>query len=107
MYIADWGNERVQILGPDGSFQEMLHGEATLSKWALEWLEANRDEFDLRKGSDLAVKDLPSDLVTPHYVGSQTEHLFWGPVSVKLDAEGRMYVAEHSRHRIQIYDKEN
>ena len=106
MYVADWENERVQILSPEGSFHEMLHREATLSKWALEWLEVNQDEFELRKASDLAVTDLPSDMSTPYYVGSQTEHLFWGPVSVKLDAEDRMYVAEHSRHRIQIYEKD-
>ena len=105
MYVADWGNERVQVLGPDGSFDEMLHGQATLSKWALEWLEVNQDEFQARKRSDLAVKELPSHLRTPYYVASQTEHLFWGPVSVELDAQNRMYVAEHSRHRIQIYEK--
>ena len=58
-----------------------------------------------RKGSDLAVKDLPSDLVTPYYVGSQTEHLFWGPVSVTLDADNRLYVTEHNRHRFQVYSK--
>ena len=106
IYVADWGNERVQVLGPDGSFREMLHGEATLSKWAWEWLEANQDEFKLRKASDLTGKELPADLKTPFDVSSQTEHLFWGPVSVKLDSQQRMYVAEHSRHRIQIYEKE-
>jgi len=24
IYVADWGNERVQVLGPDGSFQVQL-----------------------------------------------------------------------------------
>ena len=104
IYVADWGNERVQILNPDGSFHTMLHGEATLSKWALEWLDANPDEFQARKRSDLLVKELPAHLRTPYHTASQTEPLFWGPVSVKLDAGGRLYVTEHSRSRIQIYD---
>ncbi len=101
--VADWGNERVQILYPDGEFCQMLRGEATLSKWAEEWLEVNQDEYDARKASELDVGDLPSHLRTPYHIASQTEPIFWGPVSVKLDSEDRLYITEHSRHRIQIY----
>ena len=57
--VADWGNERVQILDANGEFQQMLTGEATLSKWAAEWLDVNQDELGARNRSDLAVKDLP------------------------------------------------
>ncbi len=103
IHVADWGNERVQTLNPDGSFHQLLRGEATLSKWAEEWLEVNPDEYNVRKGSELLVEDLPDHLRTPYHVASQTEPLFWGPVSVKLDSEDRLYVTEHSRHRIQIY----
>ncbi len=102
--VADWGNERVQVLDPNGEFHQMLYGEATLSKWAEEWLEVNQDEYDARKGSELLVKGLPAHLETPYHVASQTEPIFWGPVSVKLDAEDRLYVTEHSRHRIQVYE---
>ena len=102
--VADWGNERVQVLSPDGSFHMFLLGEGALSKWALEWLEVNQDEFQARKGSDLVIGDLPAHLRTPYHIGSQTDQLFWGPVSVKLDQDGRLYVTEHSRHRIQIYE---
>ena len=105
IHVADWGNERVQVLNPDGEFRQLLRGEATLSKWAEEWLEVNQDEYDARKGSDLDVRDLPDHLRTPYHIASQTEPLFWGPVSVKLDSEDRLYVTEHSRHRIQIYEK--
>lgn len=105
IHVADWGNERVQVLDPDGAFQQMLYGEATLSKWAEEWLEVNLDEYDARKQSDLLVKDLPAHLRTPYHTASQTEPIFWGPVSVKLDSEDRLYVTEHSRHRIQIYEQ--
>ena len=101
--VADWGNERVQILDPDGGFLQTLRGEATLSKWAEEWLEVNPDEYGARRASDLDVKDLPEHLRTPYHAASQTEPIFWGPVSVTLDAEDRLYVTEHSRHRIQVY----
>ena len=103
--VADWGNERIQILNPDGSFKMFLQGEATLSKWALEWLNVNLDEYDARKKSDLYIKQLPQHLRTPYHVGSQTEHVFFGPVSVKLDSEDRLYITEHSRSRIQIYEQ--
>ena len=36
-------------------------------------------------------------------IASQTEAYFWGPVSVTLDDDGRLYVVEHSRHRVQVY----
>ncbi len=105
IHVADWGNERVQTLNPDGSFYQLLRGEATLSKWAEEWLEVNQDEYNARKKSELMVGQLPDHLQAPYHVASQTEPLFWGPVSVKLDSEDRLYVTEHSRHRIQIYEK--
>ena len=105
IYVADWGNERIQIFDDDGELLNIMYGEATLSKWALEWLEVNKDEYSARKNSNLAIKDLPSHLHSPYHVSSQTEHLFWGPVSVKLDKENRFYVTEHSRHRIQIFQQ--
>ena len=104
IYVADWGNERVQVLRPDGSFQKMLRGEATLSKWAEEFFAANPDEMKERVRSNL-LPELPPHLNTPYHISSQSEPYFWGPVSVRLDAEGRLYVVESSRHRMQIYQR--
>ena len=105
IYVADWGNERVQILTPDGEFHQLLRGEATLSNWAEEWLEVNPDEYDLRKESELLVDNLPEHLQTPYHTSSQTEPIFWGPVSVKIDTDDKLFVTEHSRHRIQVYSR--
>ena len=105
IYVADWGNERVQVFDDNGRLLNIMYGEATLSKWALEWLEVNKDEYNARKNSNLVITDLPSHLNSPYHVSSQTEHLFWGPVSVKFDTENRFYVTEHSRHRIQIFQR--
>ena len=104
IYIADWGNERVQVLGPDGSFQLNLRGQATLSKWAADFLNVNPDEKRTREMSNL-IPELPPHINTPYHISSQTEPYFWGPVSVKLDREGRLYVTEANRHRVQIYQK--
>ena len=41
----------------------------------------------------------------PHEESSHIEKYFWAPTSLKLDSEGRMYVTESNRHRVQIYDK--
>jgi DNA-binding beta-propeller fold protein YncE len=103
IYVADWGNERVQVLAPDGSFLLGLQGQATLSVWAQEFLDANVDEKTPREKANL-VPELPSHLDTPYLISAQTEPYFWGPV-VNLDSEGRLYVTEASRHRIQVYQR--
>lgn len=104
IYVADWGNERVQILDPDGTVVQTLRGEATLSKWAVEFFEANEDEAVARNASAMYPK-MTSEVETPYEESARTEPLFWGPVSVKLDSVGRLYVVETNRHRIQIYER--
>ena len=106
LYIADWGNHNVKILKRDGDLISVLDGEATLSKWANEFLEANLDEKRTRAISNLK-PDLPSHLNSPYLISSQTEEYFWSPTSVNLDSEGKLYVTESSRHRIQIYKPNN
>ncbi len=104
IYVADWGNERVQVLGPDGSFRLALKGEATISKWSEDYFASNPEEKAERDISNL-IPDLPAHLNTPYHISSQTEPYFWGPVSVVLDKQGRLYVTETNRHRFQVYQK--
>ena len=104
IYVTDWGNERVQVLGPDGEFLEKLRGQATLSKWAEEFYEANSDEWEARQNANIMVTPGP-EVTTPHGESARVEPYFWGPISVKLDRQGRLYVTESNRHRIQIYEK--
>ena len=104
IYVADWGNHRVQVLAPDGTFQLKLRGQATISKWAEEFFASNPDEQKERDIANL-IPPLPTHFNTPYHISSQTEPYFWGPVSVSLDREGRLYVTETNRHRVQIYQK--
>ncbi len=104
IYVADWGNQRVQVLDPRGRLVMKLRGQATLSKWAEEFFLANPDEKRERDKANL-IPELPPHLRTPYHESSQIEPYFWGPVSVDLDQQGRLYVTETNRHRIQVYQR--
>ncbi len=104
IYIADWGNERVQIFTPEGESVAVLKGQATLSSWAMDYYSSNPEEWEARQISELNTPDsLPEHLQTPYHTSSQVEPYFWGPVSVRFDSEGRLYVVETNRHRFQVY----
>ena len=104
MYVADWGNERVQVLDPDGNFVITLRGEATMSPWGQQFMDANQDEAGLRQQSDLRTADnIRRD--SEHELSSHIEHLFWGPVSAKLYGSGHLYVTDRNRHGIQVYER--
>jgi DNA-binding beta-propeller fold protein YncE len=105
IYVADWGNERVQVLAPDGSFVAKFRGEAGLSKWGESYFIANQDELEERRKADLEPKlDLsPEDDLRQE--SASVEKFFWGPTAVKVDEQGRVYVVDSCRHRIQVYRK--
>tara|TARA_B100001013_G_scaffold309427_1_gene213819 strand:+ start:194 stop:517 length:324 start_codon:yes stop_codon:yes gene_type:complete len=105
MYIADWGNERVQVLDPDGGFVMKTRGEATLSTWAENFLRINTEEADARSRADLEPDIDFFEQDDPHEESSHIEKYFWAPMSIKLDSSGRLYVTESNRHRIQVFQK--
>jgi DNA-binding beta-propeller fold protein YncE len=105
IYVADWGNERVQVLSPDGGFLAKLRGESGVSKWGESYFIANQDERQERQKADLE-PDLnlsPNDDLREE--SASIEKFFWGPTAVKIDDQGRLYVVESCRHRIQVYRK--
>ena len=103
IYVADWGNERIQVLASDGSFRAKLRGQAGMSKWGQDYLDANAEELAERNEADLepVPNPSPNDLLRDE--SAAIEKLFWGPVAVEIDNAGRLYVVESCRHRIQIY----
>ena len=102
IYVADWGNERVQVLDPEGGFVMKLRGEATLSKWADDYMESNVEEAKARAEADLE-PDVEFFTDDPHEESSHIEKYFWAPVSIKYDGVDKFYVTESNRHRIQVY----
>lgn len=105
IYVADWGSERIQVLGPDGRFRTKFRGEATVSKWAQDYLNANPDELEERNKADMEPELDPLRYGVPQEESANIEKLIWGPTAVKVDAQGRVYVVESCRARIQIYQK--
>ena len=89
IYVADWGNNRVQQFDATGRYVDKFIGDATLGKAARTYVLANPKVLRVREMSDLE----PSKRLR-------------GPTSVRLDDQGRMYIADHGTHRIQVYKKE-
>ena len=90
IYVADWGNDRLQVFSPEGEFIAKLTGQGTISKWGKDKLDANPEMWDER---DIAQ-------------GLEREKDFWGPIAVETDDEGRVFVVESARSRIQIFRKQ-
>jgi hypothetical protein len=94
------------VLGPDGHWQATLRGEAGLSRWAESYFVANPDELEERQKANLEPElDLPPE-DERREESANIEKLFWGPVSVKVDDQGKLYVVESCRHRMQVYRKD-
>lgn len=104
VYVADWGNERVVIFDADGGLVQNIRGDATDSKWAEAFLSINREEAAARGRANME-PEIDFFIDDPHEVSSHIEKYFWAPTSIKLDDQGRMYVTESNRHRIQIYQR--
>jgi hypothetical protein len=67
-----------------------LTGEATVSKWGKEKLDANAEMWLQRQKAQ----------------GLALEKRFWAPTAVEVDAEERIFVAETVRSRVQVYRKQ-
>jgi DNA-binding beta-propeller fold protein YncE len=90
IYVADWHNDRLQVFDTDGSFITKLTGEATVSRWGQEKLNASPEMWIQRRGAQ----------------GLEREKQFWGPMAVEVDDENRVFVAETVRSRVQVYNKQ-
>ena len=91
IYVTDFKNDRLQVFDADGRFITQLTGDATLSKWGRE-----RVEYDpaMVRGRERA-QGL-----------KEREKVFHGPIAVEVDDEGRIFVVETSRQRLQVYRKQ-
>jgi DNA-binding beta-propeller fold protein YncE len=91
IYVADYKNDRLQVFNADGRFITQLTGEATLSKWGTE-----RVKLDPLIGRG---REIAQGL-------EEREKAFQGPIAVDVDDEGRVFVVEVSRHRVQVFYKQ-
>ena len=91
IYVADWHNNRVQVFTPDGRYVTEFTGDATMSKWAQEKLNANPPMVKQRS----LVRDFSE------------ENRLWYPTALVIDNEGRILISDSNRGRIQVYQKDN
>ena len=90
IYVADWLNNRLQVFEADGTFITLRTGEAGVSKWGKDKLDANPEMWGERERAP----------------GLEREKEFWSPVSVDVDDDCQVFVAESARNRIQVYRKQ-
>ena len=90
VYVADWLNNRLQVFGPDGNFATMKTGDATISKWAKQKLDANPESWMERERAPQL----------------EREKDIWAPTGVTVDDDFNVFVVENPRSRIQIYQKQ-
>ena len=91
VYVTDWLNDRVQILAPDGRFLTQLVGDHVMSQWGKDKLLSNPDMIRQRA---LAFANDPT-----------YERNFSHPCAVRVDGQGRICILDHTRGRIQVYQK--
>lgn len=90
IYVCDWMNDRVQVFDAQAKYKDTLIGHGGVSKWAQDYLDANPEiEHKLK----LAEQNI------------EPKRRFYRPVSVKVDTDNKVYVADCYRHRVQIYQK--
>ena len=89
IYIADWLNNRVQVLTPEGRFITEFTGDGNLSNMGIAKLQSNPDMIRQRNG----IRNF-----TP-------ERVLWAPCAVRMAQDNRVIIADTTRHRFQIYRK--
>ena len=104
IYVADWGNERVQVMTQRGDVLASFRGDSVDSTWSKDYFLTNPDEAAARRQADLEPEVDP--LAERHREQSaNVEKLLWGPTAVKVDGQGRIFIVDSCRHRLQVYQK--
>jgi len=102
IYVSDWGNHKLKVFDKQGKFLCSNRGEATLSKWAQDFLDTNVQEKEARLKANL-VFELESFKNDPFAESSHVEKLFWCPTSISFHKQ-KLLVVDSSRHRIQVFN---
>ena len=90
VYVVDWGNDRIHVFAPDGSFLTTFVGDAQqLSQWAQQLVDASPDVVRGRKQAKYL----------------ESERRLSRPTSAMVSDDGEIIITDTLRHRLQIYQK--
>ena len=89
--VADREAHRIQVFDTDGSFVTLKTGDATVSKWGRDKLDANAEMRGERERAE----------------GMDRERLFWAPSGITVDDDNDVFICESPRNRIQVYRKQS
>ena len=90
VYVADWGQDKVEVYDSDGSHLTTFYGDSEeLSPRGIKYLELNI--ADLEKRSKVT--------------NFEPEYRFTLPTGIEVDDEGRIFVVDNIRFRLQVYRK--
>jgi DNA-binding beta-propeller fold protein YncE len=89
VYVVDWHNHRVQIFDPEGQYLTQLVGDATMSIWGAQLMEANPMMQEHRRTAKYP--DLEKRLFLPR--------------GIKIDRQNRIFVVDSCKGRLQVYRK--
>ena len=93
IYVTDYKNDRLQIFDADGSFVTKLHGRGHLVQVGP---RARPDRTPSR-----------SRAAWPPTTWESARAAFQGPIAVEVDDEGRVFVVEVARQRLQVFQKQS
>ena len=90
IYVTDWGQDKVEVYDANGHHLTTFYGDSEdLSPRGVKYLELNIADNEKRK------------LVT----NFEPEYRFTLPTGIEVDNEGRIYVVDNIRFRLQVYRK--
>ena len=89
IYVADSGNDRVQMFNAEGRYLEKIIGDATLSRSGRVYLLSNARPMRLREMTSLEPQKRLRD-----------------PKTVRVDAQGRIFIPDYGSYRVQVYQKD-
>ena len=91
VYVTDWGQDKVEVYDSDGAHLTTFYGDSEeLSPRGIKYLELNIADNEKRK------------LVT----NFEPEYRFTLPTGIEVDDEGRIFVVDNIRFRLQVYHKQ-
>ena len=104
MYVAEYGNKRVQVLDSSGHFIRAIgeEGEGKLSR-AFSVFITDQDVYVTAADDHIVVYKTSGQLVTSLRKYGQKEVEFCTPFYITSCTNGYIYVADHYNNRVQVF----